>query len=129
MALVPIDKLEIDNRYVDHFSQTGQGIDIPVYRGGATQIGHGIGSIFSGLLKSAVPLLKSGVISLGTSALKPGINVAKDAVEGKNIKQSLTNNLKRAGGEALYNLLTHSTRKPRSNKRKANPLKSGIPSK
>lgn len=41
------------------------------------------------MFKSAVPLLKKGAKVLGKEALKTGLNVAADALEGQNVKESL----------------------------------------
>jgi hypothetical protein len=49
-----------------------------VYVGTRFQRGHGLGSIFGGLFKAAVPLLKKGAKTLGREALKTGLNIAKD---------------------------------------------------
>jgi hypothetical protein len=48
---------------------------------------HGLGSIFGGLFKAALPLLKKGAKTLGREALKTGLSTAGDVVQGRNIKQ------------------------------------------
>jgi hypothetical protein len=60
----------------------------PVFVGIRYQRGHGLGSIFGGLFKAAMPLLKKGAKTLGREALKPGLNIAGDVVQGRNIKQA-----------------------------------------
>jgi hypothetical protein len=45
-------------------------------------------SIFGGLFKAAMPLLKKGAKTLGREALKTGLNIAGDVVQGRNIKQA-----------------------------------------
>jgi hypothetical protein len=50
-----------------YLNQAGRGY--PVYVGTRYQRGHGLGSIFGSLFKSAVPLLKRGAKTLGREAL------------------------------------------------------------
>jgi hypothetical protein len=54
------------NDYYIH--QSGKGY--PVFAGRRYQRGHGLGSIFGGLFKAAMPLLKNGAKTLGREALK-----------------------------------------------------------
>jgi hypothetical protein len=66
--------------------QAGKGY--PVFAGRRYQRGHGLGSIFGGLFKAAMPLLKKGAKTLEREALKMGLNIARDVVQGRNIKQA-----------------------------------------
>ena len=63
-------RLESDAKaYQDYYlHQAGKGY--PVYAGSRYQRGHGLGSIFGGLIKAAMPLLKKGAKTLGREALK-----------------------------------------------------------
>ena len=54
--------------------------------GARYQRGHGQGSVFGGLLRSAMPLIKKGAMALGKGALKTGIHIADDVLSGQNIK-------------------------------------------
>jgi hypothetical protein len=62
---------------------------------------HGFGSIFGGLFKAAMPLLKKGTQTLERKALKTRLNIAGDVVQGINIKQAATSRLK-STGENLF---------------------------
>jgi hypothetical protein len=73
----------------------------PVYVGTCYQRGHGLGSIFGGLFKAAVPLLKKGAKTLGREALKTGLNIAEDVLAGKNLKQAAKSRLKSTGQNLL----------------------------
>jgi hypothetical protein len=64
---------------------------------GDAQRGHGLGSIFGGLFKAAMPLLKKGAKTLGREALKTGLNIAGYVVQGRNIKQAAQSRLKSTG--------------------------------
>jgi len=72
-----------------------------VYVGTRFQRGHGLESIFGGLFKAAVPLLKKGAKTLGREALKTGLNIAEDVVAGKNLKQAAKSRLKSTGQSLL----------------------------
>lgn len=69
----------------------------PVYVGSRFQRGHGLGSVFGGLFKAAMPLLKKGAKTLGQQALKTGLEMVGDVVEGKNLKQAAKSRLTTAG--------------------------------
>ena len=84
------------NTYHGYYTnQAGRGY--PVYAGRRYQRGHGLGSILGGLFKSAVPLLKKGAKALGKEALRTGLNVAADTLEGGNVGESLKRQTKAAG--------------------------------
>ena len=75
-----------------YLNQAGRGY--PVYVGTRYQRGHGLGSIFGSLFKSAVSLLKRG-------ALKTGLNLASDVMEGQNVTQAAKSRLKSTGQNLL----------------------------
>ena len=66
-------------------TQYGHG-GFPVFEGSYMQRGSGLGQIFSGLMRSAIPLLKTGVKGLGREALRTGIAVGQDILNGRNMK-------------------------------------------
>ena len=63
--------------------QCGSGMN--VFQGARGQRGHGLGSVLSGLFRSALPMIKN----FGKQALQTGINVATNVVEGNSFKDSL----------------------------------------
>ena len=77
MRLIPLDCHKAEREYKNFYSQTGAGY-IPIFSGTKTQMGYGLGSIFGGLLKSALPIIKRGAISIGKTDLKHGLNLVKD---------------------------------------------------
>lgn len=105
MHLIPFDCKHAEHEYSNFYNQTGAG-SIPIFSGAKTQVGYGLGGIFGSLLKAALPVIKKGALSLGKTALKTGINVARDGLEGRNIRHSLGNNFKTAGKDILANSLT-----------------------
>jgi hypothetical protein len=86
--------------YQDYYiHQVGKGY--PVFARRRYQRGHGLGSNFGGLFKAAMPLLKKGAKTLGCEALKTGLNIAGDVVQGRNIKQTGKSRLKSTGQNLL----------------------------
>jgi hypothetical protein len=63
--------------------QCGNGMN--VFQGARGQRGHGLGSVLSGLFRSALPMLKN----IGKQALQTGLSVATDVVQGNSFKDSL----------------------------------------
>jgi hypothetical protein len=57
----------------------------PVFAERRYQRGHGLGSIFGGLFKAAMSLLKKGTKTLEREALKMRLNIAGDVVQGINV--------------------------------------------
>lgn len=63
--------------YKDYYkNQAGSGLS--GFHGSRYQHGSGLGSLFSGVLRAAAPLLKRGAIALGKHALKTGVNLASN---------------------------------------------------
>ena len=73
--------------YEDYYiRQSGNGL--PVFQGSRGQRGHGLGSMLSGLFRSAVPMLKRGLATFGKHALKTGLEIASDVADGTSFKDS-----------------------------------------
>lgn len=73
--------------YEDYYkSQIGSGM--PVFEGSRGQKGHGLGSMLSGLFRSAMPMIKRGLASFGKQALKTGLEVANDVMGGHTFQES-----------------------------------------
>ena len=63
--------------------QCGNGMN--VFQENRGQRGHGLGSVLSGLFRSALPMIKN----FGKQALQTGLNVATNVVEGTSFRYSL----------------------------------------
>lgn len=85
---------------------TQYGGTMNVFRGRRLQKGHGIGGVLRGLFRSAMPLIKKGVKSLGKVALETGVQVANDVMAGEKLKSSLKKRSKQAG-RTLINRATN----------------------
>src|SRR6188768_1468366 len=73
--------------YEDYYMrQSGSGMS--VFQGYQGQRGHGLGSMLSGLFRSAVPMLKRGLATFGKHALKTGLEIASDVADGSSFKDS-----------------------------------------
>ena len=71
--------------YNDYYARQAGGA-LPYFAGAQYQRGHGRGSLFGGLLRSAMPLIKRSAVALGKGALKTGVRIAGDVLSGQNIK-------------------------------------------
>lgn len=115
------------NIYEDYYTQQA-GAGLPVFSGQAYQRGYGLGNIFGSLFRSAVPLLKQGLKTVGKKALQTGIQVADDVISGQNLKESVKHRAKTAGKELLSSVGSNLSsrlqeRKSQSKKRLQSPVK------
>lgn len=92
--------------YLNQAKQKGG--SLPVFQGRRYQRGYRLGSIFKGLFRWAVPRLKQGAKALGKKALKTGVNVVQDVLEGENVQAAVT----KRGKQAIDDIVSHNT--PRS---------------
>jgi hypothetical protein len=89
--------------YDRHYTQKGGGTgNFPVYIGSGVQRGHGIGGLFSGLAKMAIPLLKTA----GKTLLQSGARFAGDLIRGKNVKLAAKKHALEAGKNIGRNVLS-----------------------
>ena len=71
-----------------YVNQAGRGL--PHFVGGEYQRGHGLGTVLSGYLKSAIPLLPEEMMrTLKRKALTAGLGVATDVLGGKKLKSAM----------------------------------------
>ena len=83
--------------YRGHFHNQRGGHSLPGFRGGGIQRGYRLGSMFRSFFRSAVPLLKSGARTVGKAALNTGIDVAKDVLDGNDVRTAAAGRLKETG--------------------------------
>jgi len=109
-----------------------RGRGIPYFAGPVYQRGHGIGSLFRGLFRFAMPLIKQGAKAVGRQALQTGIQVAGDMLENRPVKESIKARVREAGSalktkaeNKVTQLLAGSGRR-RARKRRA-PARIGPP--
>ena len=116
-ARVPLDSKPYENYYLN---QVGQGV--PVFEGATLQRGYGLGGILSGLLRSAVPLIKQGVKTLGKHALRTGVNIATDTLAGQNFKTSAKRRLKETGSRMGQQAVRKMTGSGKSGRKQGNKV-------
>ena len=95
-----VDSKLYDDYYLD---QVGNGL--PVFTGARVQRGHGLGNVFSGLIRAAMPLMKSGMKLLGKHGVKTGMQIAGDVLSGQNPKRAVRQRAKQAGTEIVHDAL------------------------
>lgn len=110
------------NYYLNQAQQKGGHLN--VFHGARNQKGYGLGSIFRGLYRWAIPHIKSGAKTIGQRALKEGVGVAQDVLDGQNITDSVVNRGKKVIGSLNSQ---DATRAQRGNGRK--PTKRKAPAK
>lgn len=102
------------------------------HRGPYIQRGSGFGSILGGLFKAALPVLSSvgkgilgspvtkRLISSGKqAAIDTGVNILSDAIEGRNLRESLQENIGEARSRVAESLRqSRQARTPRMKKRR-----------
>lgn len=76
---------------------SGRGVDT-VFVGSPRMRGHGLGSWFSGIFRSALPLLAKGARAVGKEALRAGVNILDDVTENnRGFKESFHSRLNESG--------------------------------
>ena len=111
--------------YVDQAKQKGG--NLPAFHGARFQRGYGLGSIFKGLFRWAMPHLQQGAKMLGKKALQTGVQVAQDVLGGENVKTATKKRAKQALGLPSQNS-SQSGRGRKATKRKAPETKISSPS-
>ena len=92
--------------YEDFYcSQNGHGF--PVFVGGRSQRGHGLGSFFGGLGRMILPWIKTGGKALLREGVGTGLQVAQDALAGRNVAASFRDHAKEAGSRLLQGAAQH----------------------
>lgn len=98
--IVPYFPDESGEMYEDYYAnQVGEGMS--VYRGKPIMTGNGIGSLFSGLARGVLPMLKNGAKTIGKKLLTTGASVLGDVIKGENFKSSAAKRFREAGGDLL----------------------------
>ena len=110
--------------YVDQAKQKGG--NLPAFHGARFQRGYGLGSIFKGLFRWAMPHLQQGAKMLGKKALQTGVQVAQDVLGGENVKTATKKRAKQALGLPSQNSSQSGAGK-KAIKRKAEPRKNSSP--
>ena len=76
------------NIYTEYYLKQAGG-SMPAFAGARYQRGHGLGNMLRKLTQMALPLLKKGANAVGRQALRTGMDIARDAAEGQNMKRAL----------------------------------------
>ena len=93
---IPNHKL-YEQYYLDQAKQKGG--NLPAFHGTRFQRGYGLGSIFEGLFRWAVPHLQQGAKMFGKKALQGSVNVAQDVLAGENLSTAVAKYGKQAIGD------------------------------
>ena len=110
--------------YLDQAKQKGG--NLPAVHAARFQRGYGLGSIFRGLFRWAVPYLQQGAKMLSKRALQTGVSGAQDVLAGENLKTATKKHAKQALGLPSQNSQQSGAGK-KGTKRKAQPRKNSLP--
>jgi len=92
---------------LDYYTkQSGGGV--PHFEGYRGQRGHGLGSILSGLWRSAVPILKRGLSFFLPAALRTGAKIANDVADGRPFMDSAKHRVSERINEYAPGLISQS---------------------
>jgi hypothetical protein len=86
---MPRGTLVVDEKLLRDHLLRQRGGNIAGYRGARFQRGYGIGGIFKGLARYAIPLSKQGAKVAGKRALQAATEVGQDVLQGKNVRESV----------------------------------------
>ena len=111
--------------YNEYYAHQAGGA-LPYFAGAQYQRGHGLGSLYGDMLRSAMPLIKRGAVALGRGALKTGVRIADDVMSGQSIKKAAKRRVTDAGRNLMRGLLAPGVR-PRKRIKRA-PAKKGVTS-
>ena len=92
------------------------------------QRGYGIGSVLSGMLRAAVPFLRRGAQALGKQALRTGLDVGRDVLSGRKLKDSARQRTLQTVRNVVENAGRRPAQKnrPKTNSQKKKKKKKGI---
>ena len=87
--------------YDDYYLHHSGGSVGPIFYGKRFQTGSGLGSVFSSLARSVIPILKSSGKTLLKEGLRSGLDVLGDVVSGNDIKSSVKRRARQSGQRLL----------------------------
>ena len=95
--------------YDDYYGQqVGHGL--PVFTGGRSYRGHGLGSLLAGLGRAVVPLLKRGGQALLKEGARTGLQIVSDVASGHRVGTALKRRSAEAGKRLLHSAASSSKR-------------------
>ena len=105
--------MKSDNPYETYFhNQTKEkgyshlGGALPGFQGARMLRGFGLGSLFRGFYRTALPFAKTRAKLLGTTLMDTGTNILKDVAKGRNLKKSVEKRGKQGELELLNKVKT-----------------------
>ncbi len=120
--------LHSDGKAYEQYYARQVGSGLPFYAGAQMQRGHGLGQLFGGLMRMAIPLVKRtalpaikavarrGVRTLKKQALQTGVRLAGDVAQGRKLDQAVKQRLKQAGAEVVTTVVGRKRRPAASRK-------------
>jgi len=110
VEFIPEDQKTWELFFLNDVNQSGHGM--LGFQGTRYQRGAGIGNFFGGLLRSILPMVKSAGKAIGKQALHTGLNVASDALSGRNVGESFEEHAKTGTRNLLSKAEVRLNKKP-----------------
>ena len=85
--LVTVDDRNMRD-YEEYYSRQAKGYGLPIYIGGRSRRGNGLGNFLAGIARAVVPMLKRGGKSILNESIRTGAHILQDVAKGKNIQTS-----------------------------------------
>lgn len=114
--IVPYSPSSSSAFYKHEFANQQRGSGMNVFRGKTIMGGSGIGSLFKGLFKTALPLIKKIGLGAGKHLMDTGSSILNDVVAGRNFKESAKDRFKTAGKDLLADVREALATAPASSK-------------
>jgi len=104
--------------YEDYYSRQVGG-QMPVFVGSRHQRGHGLGSVLEGIFhRFVIPLFKTHGKALARDALRTGVNVVEDVLDGRTLKESVKRRVPEGIKRSAHSLIRQSGSGVRPKRRK-----------
>jgi len=104
--------------YEDYYSRQVDGL-MPVFVGSRHQQGHGLGSVLGGIFRRfVISLFKTHGKALARDALRTGVNVVEDVLDGRTLQESVKRRVPKGIKRSAQSLVAQSGSAVRLKRRK-----------
>ena len=90
-----------DSKFYEDYYVNQAGFGLPVFIGGKSYRGRGLGNLLGGIGRTLLPLLKKGGRALLKEGTKTGLQIAQDVLSGREVKSSIKKRARLAGKRML----------------------------
>ena len=102
--------------YEEYYSRQAKGYGLPIYIGGRSRRGNGLGNFLAGIARAVVPILKRGGKSFLNESIRTGASILQDVSKGGNLKSSVNRRVKEGGSRLVHKATDAILKAPRNKK-------------